>query len=52
MPNYKLELKNLTVTALPAKKILVKNVSLGVAEEGVTAILGQSGSGKTTICLS
>jgi len=52
LPNYKLELKNLTVTALPAKKILVKNVSLGVAEEGVTAILGQSGSGKTTICLS
>lgn len=47
-----LELKDLTITTSTTKKTLVKGISLYTVRGGITAILGQSGSGKTTICLS
>lgn len=44
-----LELKNITIPTFDKKKIIVKNISFGVREGSIHALMGPNGSGKSTL---
>ncbi|MHA1195117.1 MAG: ATP-binding cassette domain-containing protein [Promethearchaeota archaeon] len=44
-----LELKNVTVPTLDQKKTIIRNISFGVKEGSIHAIIGPNGSGKSTL---
>ena len=52
MPNPIITIQNLSVAVKSTQKEIVKNVSLTVEPESVTALVGGSGSGKTTTGMS
>ena len=44
-----LELENVTIPTLDEKCVIVNNVSFGVKEGSIHAIIGPNGSGKSTL---
>ena len=47
-----LQIEDLTIQSIAAQAPVVRNVSLAVAPGEILAIIGESGSGKTTVCLA
>ena len=47
-----LQIENLTIQSVASQVPVVRGVSLSVAPGEILAIIGESGSGKTTVCLA